>query len=153
MQLDAFLRSYRAHVMPPGAVRVLYRTTGERHAQSYREVFARHPWADPRRQLPFKFAFIDALPRDGCVVFFVDDQVFIRPWAVIERPDLSLRLGLHLTRNYNANDAPQPLPPYRKTPTSSPANSPGAPELGWKQTLEKPVIWHSQASRSLMSLR
>lgn len=114
MQLDAFLRSYEAHVSTTDNVFVLYHASTGRHDWAYDEVFLRHRWATPRRgTAAFKRDFLGLLPSAGSVVFFVDDQVFIRPWTVIDKPGLSLRHGLHLTRNYNSNDAAQPLPPYR----------------------------------------
>lgn len=112
LQLDAFLRSYRDHVTPLGAVRVLYLASSPRHAAAYDEVFALHDFVAPHAQEWFKLDLLRLLQVGGNVVFFVDDQVFIRPWGVAERPGLSLRHGPHLTRDYNSHDAPQPLPPY-----------------------------------------
>ena len=112
MQLDAFLRSYREHVSPLGVIHVLYLATSPRHASAYDEVFALYDFAVPHVQAVFKSNLLYLLPSEGNVVFFVDDQVFVRPWTVVEEPGLSLRLGLHLTRNYNSSDALQPLPPH-----------------------------------------
>jgi len=53
------------------------------------------------------------LPATGLVVFFVDDQVFVRLWNGTVLPGVSLRLGLNLLRDYNADDASQPTPPYK----------------------------------------
>jgi len=119
MQLQAFLRSYQQHVSPLTSIAVLYLATSERHARAYADVLAQFAFvvAVPQRE-SFKETLLSVLTQkpfgrsEGNVVFFVDDQIFIRPWTVLEEPGLSLRLGLHLTREYAYNDAPQPLPPY-----------------------------------------
>jgi hypothetical protein len=111
LQLDAFLRSHRVNVAEAGEVRVLYLATSMRHARAYADVFARHPGVTPTPQsLSFKQDVLDLLPRDGHVVFFVDDIVFIRPWSGHGEPGLSLRLGLHLTYNYATGGMVQLLP-------------------------------------------
>lgn len=113
MQLDAFLRSFRAHVSPAGTpVHVLFRGTNARHDAAYVEVFAQHAdFVTAHRQgASFKADVLGLLPAKGIVVFFVDDQVFVRPWAVQQIDGLSLRLSPHLTKNYASNDAPQPVP-------------------------------------------
>lgn len=108
MQLDAFLRSYEAHVdVEP--VHVLWRATTIRHHDAYAEVFRRHPQVHTVAQWSFKDDLLGMLPTEGCVVFFVDDQVFIRDWAKSDVCGLSLRLAPHLTRCYPLN-AEQPLP-------------------------------------------
>jgi hypothetical protein len=102
LQLDAFLRSVARFVTPRPRVDVIWLATSIRHRQAYDEVFLRHPWAVAHEEMggSFKAAVLACLPSDGSVVFFVDDLVFIRPWAVTEMPGLSLRLGLHLTDCY-----------------------------------------------------
>lgn len=113
MQLEAFLRSYRDHVMPLGEVHVLY-TSSPRHDAAYQTVFETYGWVVPCRQVcAFKEELLPLIPMDGYTVFFVDDQVFIRPWEKAEISGLSLRHGLHLTRNYASNDAPQSVPLYQ----------------------------------------
>lgn len=113
LQLDAFLRSYRDHVTPPlGRVHVLYTATSKRHLAAYQQVFAVHAFAVSHAETVFKADLLALLPTAGNVVFFVDDQIFVRPWTVLEAPGLSLRLGTNLTRNYASGDAPQSLPPF-----------------------------------------
>lgn len=115
MQLQAFLRSYQQHVTPREQVVVLYRASTERHARAYAEVFKASPWAMPKPEEPsFRSALLALLPLEGNVVFFCDDQVFIRDWQVSEYPGLSLRLAPHLTREYAFNDAPLSLPPHEE---------------------------------------
>lgn len=72
-----------------------------------------HQHAVPHQQGVFRQDVLNLIQDAEHVAFFVDDQIFIRPWRVLEVAGLSLRLGLHLTQNYNSNDAPQPLPPYQ----------------------------------------
>jgi hypothetical protein len=111
LQLDAFLRSYRVNVADAGEVRVLYLATSMRHARAYAGVFAGHPGvASTPQSLSFKQDLLSLLPRDGHVIFFVDDIVFVRPWSGYGEPGLSLRLGLHLTHNYATGGTLQPLP-------------------------------------------
>lgn len=113
MQLEAFLRSYKRHVAPLRGIFILYAASSEYHEKAYREVFDAYQFAVPVLQSDsFKMDVLRLVPVEGNVVFFVDDQVFIRPWIVVEESGLSLRHGLHLTRNYNSNDAPQAIPPY-----------------------------------------
>lgn len=115
LQLEAFLHSYRDHVEPRRPLHVMYRATSHRHAAAYTSLFDAESWVMPvpdKASGSFKETLLHLLPRNGTVVFFVDDQVFIRPWRVEELPGLSLRLGLNLTYNYNSSDAPQPLPPF-----------------------------------------
>ena len=114
LQLDAFLRSYARFVTPRVPVDVIWLPTSSRHARAYLDVFARHPWVRQHRQGLLKQDVLDCLPATGCVAFFVDDLVFVRPWAVLEQPGLSLRLGLHLTRCYTAQ-AVQAIPPVTIT--------------------------------------
>jgi hypothetical protein len=118
MQLQAFLRSYQCHVRPLGMVHVLYLATTERHAHAYAEVFEQFPFLITVPQCePFRTTLLSLLPKgDGSVLFFVDDQIFIRPWTVLEEAGLSLRLGLNLTQDYAFNDALQTLPPYEELP-------------------------------------
>lgn len=111
LQLDAFLRSYEQFVWPVCPVEVLYRTTSERHAAAYLDVFARHRCAVPRPQTTFKDDVLALLPETGHVVCFVDDQVFTRRWAVDAIAGLSLRLAPHLTACYPMR-TDQPLPPF-----------------------------------------
>jgi hypothetical protein len=111
LQLDAFLRSHRVNVAEVGEFRVLYLATSQRHARAYADVFARYPWVTPTPQsLSFKQDLLSLLPRNGNVIFFVDDIVFIRSWSGYGESGLSLRLGLHLTHNYATGGTPQPLP-------------------------------------------
>jgi len=113
MQLDAFLRSYDKYVFPTVPVKVLYLATSDRHAVAYSSVFDRHKWVKTYSQGDsFKVDVLRLVPTTGNVVFFVDDQIFIRRWFVFEEPGLSLRLGLNLTRNYNSGNAPQEIPPH-----------------------------------------
>lgn len=112
MQLDAFLRSYCKHVTPTGAVHVLHAASTPEHASAYSDVFALHAHAVSHPQSAFKQDLLELLlRRGGNVTFFVDDQLFIRPWRVLERPGLSLRLAPHLSRCYPV-DAEQPLPQF-----------------------------------------
>ncbi len=115
MQLDAFLRSYYACVSPLGLVQVLYLATTDRHAKAYSDVFkGREVWVDPHVQsASFKDDLLRMLPVTGNVVFFVDDQVFVQPWDVLEEAGLSLRLGLNVTRNYASGHPDQALPPFQ----------------------------------------
>lgn len=111
MQLHAFLRSYEKYVTPTGNVRVLFTATTDRHDRAYVDLFKMFSFVIPYRQEHFKQDVLSLLPPSGNVIFFVDDQVFIRPWQVSERPNLSLHLAPHLTRSYTC-DQPQPLPPF-----------------------------------------
>lgn len=113
LQLDAFLRSYQEQVTPNSMVDVLYLATSERHLDAYSQVLARYSWVRGLRQTGrFRDHLLTLLPIEGAVIFFVDDQVFVRPWTVLAMPGLSLRLGLNLTSNYMSWDAPQTLPPF-----------------------------------------
>lgn len=103
MQLHAFLRSYRDHVTPVTSIDVLYQATSTRHEQAYAAVFKEMPFAWPVPQSSFRYDVLDLLPPSGNVVFFVDDQIFVRPWSVQERHGLSLRLAPHLSRCYPLN--------------------------------------------------
>lgn len=114
MQLHAFLTSYRDCVMPLDHVYVLVSASTNRHATAYREVFASHDFAVPHWQVDFKRDLLEILPHEGCVTFFVDDQIFIRPWSIEEWPGLSLRLAPHLTRCYTMNVA-QPVPEFEES--------------------------------------
>ena len=113
LQLDAFLRSYVDHVKPAEQVHVLYRATSERHRAAYEELFRTTTTAVPHAQGDsFKEDLLTLLCGGTNVVFFVDDQLFIRPWMVLEEPGLSLRLGLNLTCDYNSSLYVQPLPKF-----------------------------------------
>lgn len=112
LQLDAFLRSYAAMAHQPSLLHVLYRATTERHRLAYIQVFDQHAsLVEPHLGDDLKTDLLAVLPKIGCVTFFVDDIVFIRPFDIEECPGLSLRLGLHLTRCYPLN-TPQSVPPY-----------------------------------------
>lgn len=111
LQLDAFLRSWEACVHPAPEVSVLYRATSMRHSYAYDEVFAQHACVFPHRQTTFKGDLLAMTPSAGRVVFFVDDQIFIRSWAVEELTGLSLRLAPHLSWCYPMNQA-QPTPQF-----------------------------------------
>jgi hypothetical protein len=114
MQLDALLRSYKTHVTSLRDVCVLYTASTLRHVRAYREVFSAHKHATPFAQSDsFKTDLLQLIPEDSNVVFFVDDQVFTRPWTVVEESGLSLRLGLHLTYDYAYGSKHQPLPLHR----------------------------------------
>jgi hypothetical protein len=111
MQLDAFLRSYEMWVSSQPLVNVLWTATTDRHRAAYAEVFDRHRAAHSHSQSSsFKSDVLGLIPRDGNVVFFVDDQVFVGACKIPEEPGFSLRHGLNLIRNYASGDAPQPLP-------------------------------------------
>ncbi len=113
MQLDAFLRSYAKNVVPLVPLHVITQASTDRHAEAYAEAFRRHSWAVELEQGDsFKDDLLALIPSSESVIFFVDDQIFIRPWIVDERPGLSLRLGLNLTRDYAYGDAPQAVPLY-----------------------------------------
>lgn len=116
MQLDAFLRSYEKFVTPRLHVAVIPFATTHRHFATYRTVFERcgvnDYWQEENR---FKESLLYVLPRYGNVTFFVDDQIFVRPWSVVEEPGLSLRLGLNITSNYSTGVTDAPLPPQRLT--------------------------------------
>lgn len=115
LQLEAFLRSYREHVTPSKIVHVLWRATTEGHANAYLDLFRETPdTVIPWRESTFRANTLSLLPRRECVVFFVDDQVFVRPWEIVERPGLSLRLGLHLTSNYASGGGVQAVPPHNE---------------------------------------
>jgi len=112
LQLDAFLRSFARFVEPRPNVDVIWMASSNtRHIRAYQQVFERHPWAVSHCQKfgRFKADVLACLPETGCVVFFVDDVIFTRPWQVHEAPGWSLRLGWHLTRCYTEN-RPQALP-------------------------------------------
>jgi hypothetical protein len=111
LQLDAFLRSYERWVWPQCNIDVVYLATSDRHRAAYQQVFARHRCAFPREQADFKATLLSIFPPEGFVVFFVDDQVFIRPWRVEQIGGLSLRLAPHLTRCYPMN-AEQAVPSF-----------------------------------------
>jgi hypothetical protein len=114
MQLHAFLRSYENHVRYSSTVNVLCRTSNERHVAAYTEVLDSVPCVDFIDQSgPFKAHLLEMLPAVGNVVFFVDDQVFVRDWEGLDPPGVSLRLGLHLTRDYAFGDQPQRVPKVR----------------------------------------
>ena len=81
MQLDAFLRSYREHVRPLGKVLVLYRSTTERHAAAYREVFAEHEdYTEPYEEGDFRRDVLGLMSQRGTTVLFADDHLFLRRW-------------------------------------------------------------------------
>lgn len=114
MQLDAFLRSYHYYVPSGPSPFVLYLATSERHAQAYNAVFSRSRLSALHQGFSFKESLLSLLPSDGPLAFFVDDQVFVRPWDASATSEiLSLRLGLNIRRNYLSNDALQDLPPFR----------------------------------------
>lgn len=105
LQLEAFLRSYEKHVTPLGRVDVLTCATTFRHQTAYDEVFGAYPFARQVKQGPsFKETLLSLLPGAGAVVFFVDDQVFVRPWnsvsVTVGMSGLSLRLAPHLRKCY-----------------------------------------------------
>src|SRR3990167_1403428 len=104
IQLHAFLRSYRKHVTLDTLVFVLFKATTERHAYAYAEVRAEIPFANFVEEEHFKQDLLSLLPDDGFVTFFVDDQIFVRPWDVNKaQHGLSLRLAPHLTKCYPTN--------------------------------------------------
>lgn len=111
MQLQAFLRSYERHVQPLGNLSVLYTASTDWHQAAYDAVLNDYSWAVPHCQTSFKDDVLLLVPPSGNVVFFVDDQVFIRPWQVSEQPGLSLRLASHLTRCYTMS-LPMPTPTF-----------------------------------------
>jgi hypothetical protein len=112
IQLHAFIRSYERHVTPIGLMHVLYKASTPRHAHAYEQLFRTTPlWVIPYEQTDFRQDVLGLLPSTGTGVFFVDDQVFIRPWKVEKIPGLSLRHGLHLTYCYSIGSC-QPLPPH-----------------------------------------
>jgi hypothetical protein len=114
LQLDAFLRSFRTHVSNV-KLRVLVKTSSLRHYTAYQDVFKRHPWATQVWQsASFKDDVLDLLPQDE-VVFFVDDQVFIRTWSGLNTVGLSLRLDPRLTKCYTMN-CEQLVPSFEPTP-------------------------------------
>lgn len=111
LQLYAFLHSYKRFVSPLNLMRVLYRATTLEHQTAYEEVFKECVWAVPCCQSPsFKEDVLRLLPATGFVTFFVDDQIFIRPWQIRECDGLSLRLAPHLTKCYT-NGTAQNVPP------------------------------------------
>lgn len=114
LQLDAFLRSYADNVRPSGNVHVLYRASSPRHEAAYEALFQSYSWVRAVQQSEsFKADVLDLLRgSETNVIFFVDDQVFLRAWSVMETSGLSLRLGTNLTRDYVSNDAMQPLPTF-----------------------------------------
>lgn len=115
LQLEAFLRSYRDQVHPTDPVDVLYLASSARHAEAYRQLFAEYrPLAVPHPQGPsFKADLVDLLSDASTVICFVDDQLFLRRWQVLEQPGLSLRLGLNLTYDYNSYEERMPLPTFQ----------------------------------------
>lgn len=113
MQLHAFLSSWARHVASADVVNVLFKATGDRHARAYYDLAASTgPGVQFYGQRDFKKDFEGMLPDRGPVIFFVDDQIFVRDWNAEARPGLSLRLGRNLTRCYPTNSA-QPLPKFR----------------------------------------
>src|SRR5678816_3011776 len=92
LQLDAFLRSVMRFVTPLPRVSVIWFPSSPRHTKAYIDVFVRHRWARSHREGLFKQDVLDDLPARGCVTFFVDDQIFVRPWQVENLPGISLRL-------------------------------------------------------------
>lgn len=124
MQLHTFLRSFAAYVRPRVEVFVLYYPSSVRHRDAYDDVFADClPDFMPIEQTSFKDDLLGLLPMSGSVLFFVDDQIFVRPWDVISVPGLSLRLAPHLTHCYPIRTE-QPVPLLR--PSSMP------PLLEWQ---------------------
>jgi len=110
LQLDAFLRSYAAYV-GRGVVHVLWTASTPRHEAAYRALPPR-PWVRMVAQSDaFQADVLALVPTVGTVLLFVDDQLFVRRWDGTGTPGLSLRLGLHLTHDYAAGGAAQPLPP------------------------------------------
>lgn len=112
MQLDAFLRSYEAHVEPTEAVDALYMATTERHRRAYEEVFALHRWAvRPHAQThSFYHDLLRLLPERGYAVMFADDHLFLRAWCA-EEIEINLHMGLNLTHCYTRG-VPQEVPPF-----------------------------------------
>lgn len=87
MQLEAFLRSYREKVAHAGQMYVLYRTSDEGHARSYRELrqemaasslAGRLTWVEER---DFRAQLLDILEQCPCrtVALYVDDMLFLHP--------------------------------------------------------------------------
>jgi hypothetical protein len=111
LQLDAFLQSYRDQVIPLLPMHVFYAGSTGRHLDAYAQVFHAHPFAVPVVQTILKADVLEILRPHGTVTCFVDDQVWVRPWRVLERPGLSLRLAPHLTHCYPMN-CPQPVPVF-----------------------------------------
>jgi hypothetical protein len=135
MQLDAFLRSYEKHVMPLSKVYVLFAASSYRHEKAYEYAHRLFHFATFVQQTTFKDDVLRLLPKDGTVVFYVDDQVFIHPWFVTEKPGLSLRLGLNLTRDYAFGDRAQNLPPYEAVNDSMISWRWADGELSWRYPL------------------
>lgn len=118
MQLDACLRSLRAHCSDLAAlgpaVYVLVRAT-EEYAQAYREVAAANPWAIFTYEEDFEMDTRSLLVGCEHVLFVVDDTIFVRPFAVGEmvaklmaRQDaigFSVRLGRNTTWTYPTDRA------------------------------------------------
>jgi hypothetical protein len=115
LQLDAFLRSFRKHVLGVKLI-VIVAVSDVRHRLAYRLVFDRHPWATAVWEAErLKETLLSVIPPSGSVVFFVDDQIFIRSWNGVGCAGVSLRLAPHLTYCYTMN-RPQTLPFFEATP-------------------------------------
>jgi len=127
LQLNGALRSWKRHCRDAGTipVKVLYKASTSRMMSLYRRLMQEHPEADFVQEGNFRRDLLMLLRGRDCVLFAVDDTVFVQDFAVADlagtlqsHPDalgFSLRLGRNTTQCYSMNHA-QPLPEFESLP-------------------------------------
>lgn len=123
LQLDATLRSFHRHCRDAASarVRVLFHAGDDRHRAQYAALAREHPAVEFIAERAFKTDLLAALNGAEEVLFLVDDNLFVRSFALAElRAALaaepralgySLRLGRNTTYCY-ALDRAQALPGF-----------------------------------------
>ncbi|MDA8381589.1 MAG: glycosyltransferase [Betaproteobacteria bacterium] len=124
MQLDATLQSLRMHCEDPQSLdlKVLFKASTDRHAQAYQRLGQAYPDWEFLPEGDFRSQVIAILERYQYVLFLVDDNIFVRAFAlrpirnILESTEealgYSLRLGTNTTHCYPV-DAPQHLPEFK----------------------------------------
>lgn len=123
MQLDATLRSFFLHCTDPEHVRltVLYTTSQESYERQYATLRRDYPTVEFRKERSFKADLLDVLSQSPYVLFLVDDNIFVRDFALGHASSslgndervlgVSLRLGRNTTYCYML-DKPQAVPSF-----------------------------------------
>ena len=122
MQLDCTLRSLQIHCkdIDQADVTALYTTSADTHEGSYRKLKESVPGVRFLREKAFKNDLLSVLTSFDCVLFLVDDNIFVRKFSIAGAVNalvqcdsavgLSLRLGKNTTYCY-MHEKDQSVPP------------------------------------------
>lgn len=94
MQLDAVLQSLRLHCRDVNKldVTVLYTTSNQIYEKQYLKLVEEHPYVHFMKEHHFKQQLLSSIASYPFVLFFVDDNLFVKPFVI---EDLSESLASH----------------------------------------------------------